>query len=192
VNDATPNAHRDGFARVYRDAFAEEPYEENYTFEEVIDTVWHPHRQDGIIALALDTSEVVGLGCALPLEKSPEDVQAFLAQRRQDGMFPVDPATCWYMSELAVRESYRRRGIGLNLVRQRLQEIVRRGDKHYVFRTASEKSKSIGLYQRLGSTEIPVLQDVSASDQVQVNGSESTARVFLYGSCEAALEKSLA
>lgn len=177
---------KDGFVAAYKEAFAGPPYFEHYAEAEVLEEVWYPHRRDGIVILAHDDLQVVGFGCAVPVLKAPADVQEFL-DVHEDDTFPAELDRTWYMSELGVLESHRRRGIGYELVRQRMLAINKRGDTHYVFRTAAEGSNSIHLYQKIGAIELPDLQDVSKSEQVQVQGSQSTARVYLYGDCASAI-----
>lgn len=192
VNDATPNIYRDGFIRAYQEAFGGPPYFEIYSAEEVIEEVWLPHVKDGIIVLALDNERVVGFGCAMPVLKSPPEVKEFLMLHQDESPFPVGLERVWYMSELGVVTSHRRRGIGYSLVKYRLLTISHRGDTHYVFRTAVDGSNSIHLYRKIGAIELADLQDVSVSGQVQVNGSQSTERVYLYGDCESSLRELLA
>lgn len=189
VGDETQESHRAGFIRAYQEAFGGDPYFETYSPEEVLEDVWYPHLKDGIIVLALDGEDVVGFGCAVPVLRSPLDVREFLMRHQGQGSFSADLSRAWYMSELGVLASYRRRGIGYSLVRHRLAEIGHRGDTHYVFRTAADGSNSIHLYRKIGAIELADLQDVSVSDQVQVNGSQSTERIYLHGGCESALRE---
>lgn len=189
VDEHTSNTDRNGFIIAYQEAFAGPPYFESYTDQEVLDEVWYPHLRDGITVLALDGSKVVGFGCAVPLTRAPTEIQVFLAAHHNDSTLSVDLGRAWYMSELGVLVSYRNRGIGYALVRHRLHTISRRGDTHYVFRTAAEGSNSIHLYRKIGAIELPDTQDVSASDQVKVNSSRSMDRVYLYGDCASALRE---
>lgn len=186
--DEPAHSHTDieGFIAAYQEAFAGPPYFEHYSHEEVLEEVWNPHLHDGIIILAYDDLQVVGFGCAIPVLKAPADVKKFLIQH-ENQTFPAELSRTWYMSELGVLESYRRRGIGYQLVKHRMQAISDRGDTHYVFRTAAEGSNSIHLYQKIGAVELPDLQDVSGSEQVVVQGSQSHERVYLYGDLTAAL-----
>jgi diaminopimelate epimerase/GNAT superfamily N-acetyltransferase len=190
VTDDTPtDTQRDGFVRAYQEAFGGAPYFEHYTSEQVLEDVWQPHLHDGIVNLALDTEgQVIGFGCALPLAKSPVEIREFLKAQQQNGTFPVDLDKVWYMSELGVLEAYRRRGIGYSLVKHRLRLISQLGGTHYVFRTAAQGSNSIHLYRKLNAIELPDVQDVSQTDQVTVNESHSTKRVYLYGDCASTLQ----
>lgn len=187
VRDETQESHRAGFIRAYQEAFGGAPYFETHSPEEVLEDVWLPHLKDGIIVLAFDGEDVVGFGCAVPVLKSPPEVREFLTQNQRQKSFPIDLSCAWYMSELGVLTSHRRHSIGYSLVRHRLTEIHHRGDTHYILRTAAHGSNSIHLYHKIGAIELPNLQDVSVSDQVQVHGSQSTERTYLYGGCNLAL-----
>ncbi|HEU4984711.1 MAG TPA: GNAT family N-acetyltransferase [Nitrososphaera sp.] len=167
-----------GFARVYREAFAGEPWYETYTDAEVLIDVWDTHINSGAIVLARDGGKVVGLGCAQPLTKASPDVQEFLASASS---FTADPAATWYMSELAVDDAYRRQGIGKELVRHRLLVASHQRATHFTFRTAIHGSNSLRLYRELGADELAERQDMSHNNQVLVNGSHSTERVYMHG-----------
>jgi GNAT superfamily N-acetyltransferase len=193
VNATSPalNSNREGFIAAYQQAFGGPPYFEHYTPEEVLEEVWTPHVNDGIVVLATDdqTGQVVGFGCAMPALKSPPEVTEYLIQHLGQDGFPTDLTKLWYMSELGVVESYRRRGIAYELVRHRMLTISHRGDTHYAFRTAAEGSNSIHLYLKIGATQLPDLQDMTETGQVVVNGSQSDHRVYLFGDCESALQE---
>lgn len=189
VSDGTPDYFRVGFIIAYKEAFGGHPYYETYTDEDVVESVWNPHRSDGIIVLALDDYNVVGFGCAKPVRSSPEEIQEFLRASHQGGSLLVQPDGMWYMSELGVCASHRGHGIGYALTRHRLSRISELGDTHYVMRTAAEGSNSLHLYRNIGSLELPGRQNVSDSDQVTVNKSQSRERIYLYGECLDAIAK---
>lgn len=172
----------DGFIKVFREAFAGAPYFEEYTVDQAR-AIWDEHFQHGRIILAKDGSEIVGLGCSVPLYKAPQAVQEFLADMKKKGYLPNDftPNSAWYMSELAVLEKYRNRGIAYELVRHRLIDVSHGSSAYYVMRTDSKESNSMHLYLRVGADVLPEVQDVSDSEQVTENGSESTTRIYLYG-----------
>ena len=167
-----------GFARVYREAFAGEPWYEEYADAEILADVWDEHIDTGVIILASIGEQVVGLGCAQPLAHASRDVQEFLASAPS---FMSDPATTWYMSELAVDAAHRRHGIGKQLVRHRMITASHRGGTHFVFRTAVQGSNSLLLYKNLGAVELTERQDMAQSQQVLANHSQSTERVYLHG-----------
>lgn len=189
ANPTTDQTSIDGFVEAYKEAFGGAPYFENYSTEEVMQEIWQPHIEDGIVVLATETDQdqVVGFGCAVPLRKAPDDIQECIDSANMEGVADIDAERSWYMSELGVLEAFRGRGIGYNLVKHRLQIIKDRGDTQYVFRTAAEGSNSIHLYRKIGAQLLPRSQDISESDQVTVNGSQSTSRVYLFGECEVAL-----
>jgi ribosomal protein S18 acetylase RimI-like enzyme len=93
------------------------------------------------------------------------------------------------MSELGVLNCYRGRGVGTALVGQKLAHILLCGGRHYTLRTAAEGSRSRNIYESIGSVVIPGRQDVSSSEQVLVNKSQSRERVYLYGNCSTALAR---
>lgn len=189
VSDETPDHLMTGFIIAYKAAFGGHPYYETYTDEDVVESVWDPHRSDGIIVLALDDYTVVGFGCAKPVRSSPEEIQEFLRASHRDGSLAIRPDGMWYMSELGVRASHRGHGIGYALTSHRLSYISELGDTHYVMRTAAEGSNSLHLYRNIGSIELPGRQNVSDSDQVTVNKSQSRERIYLYGECLDAIAK---
>lgn len=189
ANVDTDRSTIEGFVRVYQEAFGGAPYFESYPTEEILADIWQPHMDDGIVVLAADASHVVGFGCAVPLSKAPSDIQEHIGGANEKGVADIDHERSWYMSELGVLETFRGNGIGYNLVKHRLRIIKEKagGDTQYVFRTAAEESNSIHLYKKIGAQLIPRSQDISESDQVTVNGSQSTSRVYLFGDCEVAL-----
>lgn len=181
--------YRDGFVALYKQAFGGPPYNEVYTDEQVEKDVWLPHLQNGVIALAVYTEKIIGFGCGLPLEHAPEDIRSYLVSARDFSASVPDFSDIWYFSELGVLDNHRRRGIGTQLVGHVMAGILLHGNHHYVMRTAAEGSNSRHIFESIGSGLIPGLQDVCMSDQVMVNQSQSTERVYLYGRCAHGLAK---
>lgn len=186
-----------GFINVYKEAFGGPPYNETYTDEEVR-AIWDEHFAHGRIILAKHGGKVVGLGCSVPLNRAPQEIQDFLAMCKRKGYLdmckrkgylPVDFTfeNAWYMSELAVLEEYRNQGIAYQLVRHRLIDVSHGRSAFYVMRTAAAKSNSMHLYLRAGAEVIPEVHDISDSDQVKENGSKSEERIYLFGSSALAL-----
>lgn len=180
---------RTGFIDVYKEAFGGPPYFETYTDEDVLNKVWSPHLAKGIIVLALESEKVVGLGCAKPVSEAPPEDQIHFRTCREDGSLPGNIDTLWYMSELAVLTSYRRQGIGCQLIAQRLESILALGGDRYSLRTASQGSNSVRTYISIGAVQLRGTVDVSKTDQVQVNQSKSLERIFFYGFCREAIER---
>lgn len=187
ITPADAETHRTGFVEVYREAFGGPPYFESYTPEEVERDVFLPHLAVGFIVMALEEGKSIGLGCAKPMTETENGDQRFVKERFDDGSLPVAPSRLWYMSEMAVLMSHRRRGVGYRLVVERLKLIRAKGISHYCFRTASKQSNSEALYRSLGAVQLPGVLDVSGTAQVENNASQSTTRIFLYGECDEAI-----
>jgi GNAT superfamily N-acetyltransferase len=186
----TDQALVNGFVEAYQEAFSGPPYYESYGQEEVLNDIWTPHLSSGVIVMAVDEAKVVGFGCALPVESAPDDVRDYVSESAKDAdLLGLGIDSSWYMSELGVIESHRLKGIGYELVRQRLLEIKNSGVNTYIFRTAAEGSNSMHLYQKLGANILAGVQDMTDSEQVLSNGSQSAKRVYLYGDCDTALSK---
>ena len=66
-----------------------------------------------MVVYATDSKTLIGFGCAIPFNRSPDDVQEFLSNLSKDGRLPrsFDYKNAWYMSELGVRCSYQGMGI---------------------------------------------------------------------------------
>ena len=178
-----------GFAHVFEEAFGGEPYNEKYEPGQVVQEIWTPHLDHGCIVLARDEYKIVGFGCAVPLDKAPEEIQQFLDECTRDGLLPADfiPSKTWYMSEMGVLNDYRSRGTSYDLVRHRLISASHAGATHFVMRTSSDKpSNSRPLYEKLGAKKLAE-QDVSDTAQVTENLSASKVRVYLYGRIDEAM-----
>lgn len=174
------------FIAMYQEAFAGPPYYETYTPEEVLEEVLLPHLRDGLVMVIQDLEKggkLVGFGCALPFEKSPDDVKEFLEGLHQSGHLPegFEHHRAWYMSELGVLNEYRGLGAAYELVLQRMRSLDHLGADQYFMRTAAVGSNSKHLYIKIGSQEIDVLQDVSGTEQDIENHTHSLQRVYLWG-----------
>ena len=180
-----PSTDISNFTRLYKEAFGGPPYFETYSDKEVIDEIWTPHIERGVVVLAYDDDNgaIIGFGCAIPLIHAPTDVQDFLKSSWMQGDLPEEllPTKTWYMSELGVATTHRKQGVAYKLVRDRLISASHSGANHYVMRTAATQSNSRHLYERAGAEQLGRKQDISDTGQVTVNGSHSTSRVYLYG-----------
>lgn len=180
-----------GFIAAYQEAFAGPPYHEQYAYEEVLEGVLRPHLRDGLVMVVEDLergSKLVGFGCALPFKKAPDDVKEFLEGLHRSGNLPEDfeHSQAWYMSELGVLNEYRGLGAAYELVLQRMRSMDHLGANQYFMRTAARGSNSKHLYLKIGSREIPTLQDVSTTGQAAGSRSQSLERVYLWGNCRQA------
>lgn len=179
----------DGFIAAYINAFAGPPYFETYGIEEVYEEVLLPHLRDGVVVVMLDSQrdfKVVGFGCAMPFDKSPDDVKEHLECLHRDGALAdgFDHRQAWYMSELGVLEQYRGHGIGYEMVLQRTRLLEELGASQFFMRTAAEGSNSKHMYLKIGAQPIAGQQDVSSTDQATENHTQSLERVYLWGDCQ--------
>ncbi len=165
-----------GFCDLYKLAFSEAPYFESYTEEWIIENVWNKHLKDGVIVLALEDQNVIGLSCSIPLLESTSPLEFIKSLVHK----PFNFEKAIYMSELAVHSKFRNLGIGSKLVKERLKWAKTEGYEYFVMRTASIGSNSFNLYKRIGVNEIEEKQNVKdISTEVE---SASDERIYLYGS----------
>lgn len=167
---------RDGFIKVYQEAFAGPPYFETFSDEEVID-VWNKHIPHCLM-VAEYKGLVVGLSCCTPLlcDAQPSVKQFLMSQQS----LPFDPAQTIYMSEVAVLSEHRKQGLGRKLIEARLEWGDVHGFRFYIMRTADRGSNSARLYCRMGA------QKADFEQNVEHEGVEtaSTVRMYLYGNTD--------
>ncbi len=165
-----------GFVETYQAAFAEAPYFETYEPEWVLKHVWEPHLPHCVLVAEAEWAPrgVAGLACCHPLlaDTEPEVRDYLMAQH-----LPFDPERAVFMSELAVRREFRRRGLGAKLIQARLRWAEDAGFQFLVLRTAATGSNSRRLYERIGAQVASFVQDVSTA----AIASSSTQRIFLWG-----------
>lgn len=147
--------------------------------------------KDGVVVYATDSETLIGFGCAIPFNRSPDDVQEFLSNLSKDGRLPrsFDYESSWYMSELGVRCSYRGMGIAWELVRLRMLRVIAHGCNQYFMRTASVGSNSMPMYMKSGAIPVSQQQDVSSTEQATENHTQSLQRIYLWGDCMASARK---
>jgi ribosomal-protein-alanine N-acetyltransferase len=129
---------------IYKAAFAEPPWNEEWSDEQVVDELEAGLLQSNpIVLVAQNSSNVFGMtwGYDVSPEKFP-----FLAE-----MF--DGRTS-YIAELAVDPQARRRGIGVLLGNRYVETARRRGVFNVVLRTDERNPAAMGLYKGLGFSEI--------------------------------------
>ena len=175
--------YRDSLIRTKRPSGP--PYFEEYTDCEIYEGVIAPHMKDGVVVYATDSETLIGFGCAIPFNRSPDDVQEFLSNLSKDGRLPrsFDYKNAWYMSELGVRCSYRGMGIAWELVRLRMLRVIAHGCNQYFMRTASVGSNSMPMYMKSSAIPVSQQQDVSSTEQATENHTQSLQRIYLWGDC---------
>ncbi len=162
---------RGGFVGAYQTVFTGFPYFER----------WYPSEAEGVFRRLVAASEnvtllatrgetqVVGFGVAVPLNEKPA-VATVLT-----GLVPVKHT--FYLAELGVLEPWRGKGIGRELVRERLRLIDENRYSHVVLRVSANHSPSSEMYKAMGFEEMGVYMDVSA---MRTDGKVTTdRRMFL-------------
>ena len=162
---------RAGFIGAYQTVFSGFPYFERFYPTEA-EGIYHrlTSLDDNITLLATrGETQVVGFGAAIPLLAKPA-VATHLT-----GLVPLKHT--YYLAELGVLEEYRARGVGRNLVHQRLRLIEATRYTHVVLRVSMNHTPSGEMYKAMGFEEMGVYQDVSA---MRTDGKVTTdRRMFL-------------
>ncbi|MEZ4755046.1 MAG: GNAT family N-acetyltransferase [Bdellovibrionota bacterium] len=165
-----------GFIRLYKAAFAEAPYFESFSNEQVAQ-VWDKHIGHCVVCAEFN-GEVVGLACAHPVLANTEpSIRDFILESINKLPKELDPKKAIFMSELAVSEDARGMGLGTQLVLERLKWGAQQGFEFYMMRTAENESNSKNLYLRLGAVELPIVQRV-IHEGIETS---SERRIYLWG-----------
>ncbi|MBT4723201.1 GNAT family N-acetyltransferase [Candidatus Falkowbacteria bacterium] len=171
------------FAEVYKAAFAQYPYFENFEVQWVIDEIWTPHIKDnGIVILAISNEgRCVGLTCGVKMTSDcAKSAREFLVSQRPTKRFEEVIGhrieEFFYYSELAVLPEWQKRGVGKKLMRAYLDQIHLRSIPVTVARTAAVGSNSIHLFTKNLFEDLEVLQPMY-DDVVKT---ESKYRVYLF------------
>ncbi|MDH5533726.1 MAG: GNAT family N-acetyltransferase [Candidatus Pacebacteria bacterium] len=158
-----------GLTELYQEIFADPPYEESFTKEEV-QSYFELYFLSGIFLSCedIESGEVIGFAAAIPLIL--EDVIAKLAQE-----YDFNPETDWYFADLGVKKSYRRQKLATQLVSQLIGEI---SGKQVIMRTSENNIASQRVNQQVGFELVEgMVQDVK---QMRQDCSEQTdRRIFL-------------
>lgn len=188
-----PTFDRKGFVTAYQEAFAGPPYNEHYTDEEAAAVLDMNHR-DGLVMYASHRGKLIGFGCALPFQKSPQAIQNFLTGLEESGDIPAgfDFRNAWYMSELGVLNEYRGVGAAWELVMQRMISISHAGGWQFFMRTAAIGSHSAPMYEKCGAKPLLRIQDLTGTSEAKENQTLSLHRIYLWGdtvACAAEIRK---
>ena len=140
-----------GLFPLYQETFADAPYFEKFSEEEVRE-FFEEYRQQGILYIASSDTKVIGFGAMLPLPRAlPRDI---LDKLQTVG---INVNETWYNADLGVDKDFRRKGIGTQLVKARLDAV--RGQT-VVMRTSGDNKQSQSIYQSLGFEQIPGITQV--------------------------------
>lgn len=148
--------YRASFAGAYQDIFSEPPYNERFSPDEAQGVLTSFLQvPDNITLLAVKGLEtVVAFGIGVPCSARPD------VARELRGLLSV--AHTFYLAELGVLAGYRGRGLGRDLVRQRLALIDPRRYTQVVLRTSAVRNASYEMYMSFGFDDIGVYMEVPA------------------------------
>ena len=147
---------------LYRTVFAEPPSSQWWSEESVI-AMFERYFQTGSLLGAFSGEVLVGFAVVQPLAVAsimgqptwiePEQKWRSLDWQLLDefGLLP----NCGYLADLGVAASHRRQGIASELVRLGCQQYP---DKPMLLRVSACKREAIALYEKLGFTQLPGLE----------------------------------
>lgn len=145
---------RPSFVGAYQTIFSGPPYFERFGVAEA-EGVWDKLTsvQGHITLLAVhEEREVVGFGISVPLRCKPS------VARRLTGL--VNVAHTHYFAELGVLDSFRGRGLGATLVRERVRQVDPTRFSHVVLRCSASRNTSYDMYMSLGFEDMGEYMEV--------------------------------
>lgn len=162
------DAFNRGLIELYQAVFADPPYEEQFTPEEV-KSYFELYFMQGVLVLAQEsTQNVIGFSASIPLVF--EEEIARIAQQ-----FEIDPEVVWYFADLGVSREYRRQKIGQSLVKAMLGETP---VDTVIMRTSENNIASQRVNQGVGFEIIDGMEQYV--EQVRQNGEvQFDRRIFL-------------
>ncbi|MDB4978214.1 MAG: hypothetical protein JWM56_400 [Candidatus Peribacteria bacterium] len=156
-----------GLTNLYKKVFADPPYCESFTDEEV-NIMLEEYLADGILLTARKNKEIIAFAATLPLVKVPA-VQASLAE--------TTDSNAWYIAEVGTAHSMRRKGIGRLLTTMELTSLP--DVRTFIMRTSEKNFISQSLHSSLGFKKIEgVAQDV-AQARMNEEDVETDRRIFM-------------
>ncbi|MEO8581978.1 MAG: GNAT family N-acetyltransferase [Patescibacteria group bacterium] len=161
-------AFNKGLIELYQAVFADPPYEEKFTPEEVKDVLQLYFMQGVLMLCREDAQSVIGFSASVPLVLEQEI--ATIAQN-----FDIDPETVWYFADLGVSKEHRRKKIAQSLVVALLGETP---VDTLLMRTSENNIASQRVNQSVGFEIIDGMEQ--HVQQTRQNGEvESDRRIFL-------------
>lgn len=151
------------FKKVYK-VFSGPPYNEKYT-EEELEKIFREYKEKGYIYGVYSSEECVGM---IALERG---IKAGQPVNFQDEKI-------MYLADIAVLNSYRRKGLGNQLMLYGVMQSKVLGYKKLYMRTLERGSMSYGIALRIGFRQIPNL--FQSVEKERINGQkESMQNIFL-------------
>ena len=150
-----------GLLGLYRRVFAEPPYNEDFTDDQVYQEFQDTLKQDGLIFTATEKQgldRVLGFVSSLPLSRVPEVASSV------SGIVDADKAA--YFAEDGVDKAYRRQGISSIMKNTLVQANWMSGAEHIVLRTSDQNYRQAAAVTRGGGRVISnVFQNVASTRQ---------------------------
>jgi GNAT superfamily N-acetyltransferase len=162
---------RAAFVGAYQSIWAEPPYEERFFPDEAEGVLRRSLRvQDHVTLLAVrDSGLCVGFGIAYPVPGKAD------VAREIRGLLPLEDT--FYFAELGVLDGWRDRGLGRQLVAERLGCIDASRFRHVLLRTSAVKNASYDMYMKMGFDDTGVYMEVPSR---RMDGTTRTdRRLFL-------------
>lgn len=146
---------RASFIGIYQTVFSGFPYHERY-FPSEAEGIYRKltSTPDNIFLVAAQGDTIGGFGVAIPL-RFKKDVATQLT-----GLVPIPHA--FYLAELGVHEAFRGRGLGRELIRERIRLIDMNRWSHIVLRVSTQNTPISELYRDMGFEDMGVYQEISS------------------------------
>lgn len=162
------DAFNRGLIELYQAVFADPPYEEKFTPEEV-KSFFELYFLQGVLMLARESAQnVIGFAASIPLVL--EEEIARIAEN-----FGIDPEAVWYFADLGVNHEYRRQKIAQSLVQALIAETPA---DTLLMRTSENNIASQRVNQGVGFEIIEGMEQLV--DQTRQDGTvKADRRIFL-------------
>lgn len=155
-------ALKTGLIQLYQEIFAEPPYQEYFSKDEVI-SLFTSYTTEGILLLSYLQNIVIGFCATVPFTKSAiygeeievsKGVSHILSTICLKESFGLDPKSTWYMADLGVRKDQRQRGLAHQLIKVSLNALEH-NVKNVLLDTSEDSVQVQSLYHSCGFQLIP-------------------------------------
>lgn len=151
-----------GLIKLYQDIFADQPYEEYFSNDDVI-SMFHSYFEseikDSLVLFAYLERELIAFCMAVPMNENRLDFEIIDFNKNISHncyeyfkrTFNSTPENTWYLDDLGVRKDKRRRGVAKRLLKTCLTEL---NSNNVFLRTSDSNNQAQLLYQNLGFRHI--------------------------------------
>jgi len=147
-----------GLIKLYQDIFADQPYEEYFSSDDVISmfySYFESEIKNALVFFSYLQRELIAFCMAVPMNENWLDFEIVdfnknISHNCHDYFkrtFDSTPENTWYLDDLGVRKDKRRRGIAKRLLKTCLSEL---NSKNVFLRTSASNNQAQLLYQNLG------------------------------------------